>query len=58
MNEANSLYNINKDIDIPYVPSSSLLQYLRNNKSRGFIPLHKYDEKIILICKLYMLKHV
>jgi hypothetical protein len=50
MNEA-QLRNINTniDIDIPYVPSSSLLQYLRSNKSRGFIPLHIYDEKIIYV---------
>lgn len=39
---------------IPYVPSSSLLQYLRSNKSLGFIPLHIYDE-IILIRKLLVI---
>jgi hypothetical protein len=59
MNEA-QLHNINEYryrylIAVPCVPSSSILQYIRNNKSRGFIPLHIYDEKIILICKLYML---
>lgn len=39
---------------IPYVPSSSLLQYLRSNKSLGCIPLHIYDE-IKLIRKLLVI---